>query len=104
MPYQKSWIPVMGNKEIDSDEESNGDDEPELERNSMALVDEELPDEMDEFGYSGLDQVKEDDKEWEDSHLGQDALNAEDGCYGIRAPTRHTLHSPFPRWRTIFLH
>ena len=25
-------------------------------------------------------------------------------CYGIRAPTRHTLHSPFPRWRTIFLH
>ena len=25
-------------------------------------------------------------------------------CYGIRAPTRHTLHSPFPRWRTLFLH
>ena len=25
-------------------------------------------------------------------------------CYGIRAPTRHTLHSPFPRWRTLLLH
>ena len=68
-----------GDEEIDRDEESDGDDEPELERNSMALVDEELLDEMDEFGYSGLDQVEEDDEEWEDSHLGQDALSAEDG-------------------------
>ena len=66
------------NEEINSNEESDGDDEPELERNSMALVDKELLDEMDEFSYSGLDQVEEDDKEWEDSHLGQDALSVED--------------------------
>ena len=24
-------------------------------------------------------------------------------CYGIRAPTRYTLHSPFPQRRTLFL-
>ena len=44
----------------------------------MALVDEELLDEMDVFGYSGLGQIEEDNEEWEDGHLRQDALDAED--------------------------
>ena len=44
----------------------------------MALVDKELLDEMDKFGYSGLDQIEEDGVEWKDSHLGQDALGVED--------------------------
>ena len=33
-----------------------------------------------------------------------ESLAGAHSCYGIRAPTRHTLHSPFPRWRTLFLH
>ena len=44
----------------------------------MVLVDEELLDEMDEFGYSGLDQIKKNEEEWENGYLGQDVLVVED--------------------------
>ena len=63
----------------DIDNGSNSDDDSiNPEGKSTVLVDEDLLDEMDEFGYSGLDQVEEADKERED-HLGEDAFGAEDG-------------------------
>ena len=44
---------------------------------SVLLVDVDLLDEMDEFGYSGSDQVVEDEEELD--QLAEDALGAEDG-------------------------
>lgn len=60
-------------EENDSNEASDEDDSE-----STPLVDENLQDEIDGFGYSGLDQVEE-DAEWEEDHLGEDGLGAEDG-------------------------
>lgn len=66
-----------GDEDDESDESDAGDDmvvDP-----SKGLVDDDLLDEMDEFGYSGLDQVEEENNEGENDHLGEDELGAEDG-------------------------
>jgi hypothetical protein len=63
--------------EEDSDESDTSDDmaiDP-----SKGLVDDDLLDEMDEFGYSGLDQVEDENNEGGNNHLGEDELGAEDG-------------------------
>lgn len=64
----------------ESDKESDGDGS-EMEgievEDGKQLVDDELDDEMHKFGYSGLDQVLDDDG---DSQAGdEDALGAENG-------------------------
>jgi hypothetical protein len=67
--------------EEESDEESD-EDRSAMEgigENGKQPVDDELGDEMDEFGYSGLDQVLEDDKDSGDEDaLGLDSFNNED--------------------------
>lgn len=61
--------------EMDEDEE---DEESGIGNSSAALANEELVDEMDEFGYSGLDQVIEEFVE-EELLVEEDGLGAEDG-------------------------
>jgi hypothetical protein len=46
---------------------------------STLLADDDLLDEMDEFGYSGLNQVVEDEGHEEEDDLADDALGTEDG-------------------------
>ena len=69
-----------------SDEESG--DESESEESAMEdinpacserLIDDELGDEMDEYGYSGLDQVLEVDSDDAEMSGDEDALGPEDG-------------------------
>ena len=43
------------------------------------LIDDELGDEMDEYGYSGLDQVLEVDSDDAEMSSDEDALGPEDG-------------------------
>ena len=65
----------------DDETDSNGDADMVIDQDSIStlLADDELLDEMDEFGYSGLDQVVEDEGHEEDDDLAEDALGAEDG-------------------------
>ncbi|KAG6371360.1 hypothetical protein JVT61DRAFT_9567 [Boletus reticuloceps] len=64
--------------EMDEDRGNEEDGELDGGVSSTALVSEELVDEMDEFGYSGLDQeVADDDKE--EGQVEEDGLGAEDG-------------------------
>jgi hypothetical protein len=78
-------------KEIDEDdpmtdsssaEEESDEDGSAMEgigENGKQPVDDELGDEMNEFGYSGLDQVLEDDEDSGDEDaLGLDSFNNED--------------------------
>ena len=64
--------------EMDEDEGSEEGQESGAKISSATLANEELVDEMDEFGYSGLDQVVDQDDEGEEL-LEEDGLGAEDG-------------------------
>ena len=64
--------------EMDEDEGSKEGQESSAGISSATLANEELIDEMDEFGYSGLDQVVDQDDEGEEL-LEEDGLGAEDG-------------------------
>jgi hypothetical protein len=66
--------------EMNEDEGSEESEESGLRisSSSAALANEELADEMDEFGYLGLDQVVDQDDEGEEL-LEEDGLGAEDG-------------------------
>lgn len=64
--------------EIDSDESESGDMAGDPSSGlSASLADDELLDEMEEFGYTGLDQVVQEEEELD--YLGEDDLGAEDG-------------------------
>ena len=67
----------------EDDDESDSDDDADMVINpdsiSTLMANDELLDEMDEFGYSGLDQVVEDDENKEDDDIADDALGTEDG-------------------------
>lgn len=79
-------------EEEDRDEEEEGEDDNEMDEDgssqesqesgigisSATLANEELVDEMDEFGYSGLDQVVDQDDEGEELPE-EDGLGVEDG-------------------------
>lgn len=70
----------------DSDEEHHEDEDNEGDANqdphtTEYLIDDDIADEMDEFGYTGLDQVLVEDED-DDALLDDDALGAEDGEEG----------------------
>ncbi|KAF8127460.1 hypothetical protein EV363DRAFT_1452407 [Boletus edulis] len=65
------------NDKIDSDDDL--DIEINLDSLSTLMANDKLLEEMDEFGYSGLDQLIEDKDNEEDNDLADDALGAEDG-------------------------
>ena len=70
----------MGEGDGSDSNDGNENDDIDMSINVMAsalLVDDDLLDEMDEFGYSGLDQVVEDEEELD--QLAEDALGVEDG-------------------------
>lgn len=66
--------------EVEDEESTRGSDldESDVGISSAALASKELADEMDEFGYSGLDQVIEEPVE-EELLVEEDGLGAEDG-------------------------
>lgn len=79
-----------GAEDVEDDESDQGEDDETGSNDDMDMIidpgsistllaDDELLDEMDEFGYSGLDQVVEDEGHEEDDDLADDALGAEDG-------------------------
>ena len=64
--------------EEESSDESKGEESEVNAAESECLIDDELGDEMEEYGYSGLDQVLE-DKEDAKVSGDEDALGPEDG-------------------------
>ncbi|KAG1894784.1 uncharacterized protein F5891DRAFT_984802 [Suillus fuscotomentosus] len=78
----------------DSDEERHEDEDNEGDANqdphtTEYLIDDDIADEMDEFGYTGLDQVLVEDED-DDALLDDDALGAEDGEEALGASSTHS--------------
>ncbi|KAG2028813.1 hypothetical protein BDR03DRAFT_1019306 [Suillus americanus] len=74
------------NEDEGSSEDQDDEDDGDGIRDPLTtehLIDDDIADEMDEFGYTGLDQVLvDDDLEDDDALLDEDALGAEDGEEG----------------------
>jgi hypothetical protein len=70
-------------EETSEEDEQEGGDDTRTPLTTEQLIDDEVADEMDEFGYTGLDQILVEDEDEELLPDEEEALGAEDGEEGV---------------------